>query len=227
MRILVNINKVDFRFGNLVKPLEKLDIALGVVVGKLDKDVIDRFNPDIVIHNGFLKSDGFIEIPIGDITYSLLGPFTALSSSEVDVKYNSDICYIGDVKDFGNDLYQLMDQYNFKLFSHIAYSFPSYCGNLTQENTGKAYKNAKVSVVPVNDFGYREMDIIVSDGNPVKFQNKDQFFSDVHDGVNGKKFTTNYTKEEILEKHTNYDKLSKVFKDIGLTQLASQVKELK
>ena len=227
MRILINIDKADFRFINLVKPLEKLDVSLGVVTGKLDRSIVDRFNPDIVVHNSPSFNMNCANIAVNDITYATLGPFTNIPDSKEDPLFSSDVCYIGDVKDFGSELFELMDRYDFKLFSHVAYSFPSYCGNLIQEDTGNAYRNSKVSIIPSSDFGYREMDIVISDGNPVKFKNRDQFLSDVHDGVNGKRFSSKYTKEQILQNHTNFDKLSEVFKNSGLNQLALKVKELK
>jgi len=112
------------------------------------------------------------------------------------------------------------------------YSSPSmlscYSGSVTMDKCWNIYKSAKVSPIPKNDIGYRELDVIISGGNPLKYRDHDSFISEATKAiVNGKKFKQIHSKDEILSTHTNYERVSNIIEDMGFKAVAKKIRQEK
>lgn len=225
MRILALTNIKDFRFFSLIKPLQFLKSDSGILMSE-DPEEIKRFNPDIIIHNinGF-KFDCLTTY----VDLNSLSPFIDLTVNRTikpEKYFESDMCYFGEALDFGLGILPLLSKYRAKFFCHHPSGGVSYSGALNIDDSYKAYKLSKASLIPPNDSGYRELDIIVADGNPVKFVNNEQFVEDVESAINGKRFTYK-SKSDIINNSTNFDRLSDFLKVTRLSKLAKEVRDNK
>jgi len=234
MKILIYNNAKDFRFSSLTKCLSVLDIEVGSVEGTATKQDIVNFNPTILIHNLPSKikddHDRFAEIVIDNETYKRIGPFTGYIKDYIqdDDAFKSDIAYIGSPDDFDLELYRYLNSdYDIKIFGNKPLPIMGYCGALTQNDTFNIYKNSKVSVVPKNDLGFREIDIIAAGGNPVKFKDKNQFHEEIESSISNPIKVDDKLRDKVLKEKTVFDKMSEVLKYSGLTVLSKKLIEAK
>lgn len=228
MKILVVIGNRDFRFISLARSLENCGIEIGVSNDPRQED-IDSFSPDIIVHNTnkVILSKAIMINP----KVETLQPFIDLGgvkSAKYDSRFATDISYIGSADDFGQTFAKIVSlKRKLKVFYNVPTGGFNYAGLVALEDGPSVNKSSLVSLIPKEDLGYRELDIIASEGNPVKFEEEDQFLSDIADGINGKRFTGKMSKEEIFKSHTNFDRMSVVLKDNGLTKLAEKIKKSK
>jgi hypothetical protein len=234
MKILIYNNANDFRFASLTKCLSTLGIEVGSVEGTATKQDIVNFNPTILIHNisSSIKEekDKFAEIIINEETYKKIGPFTGYLKHYIQDNnaFKSDISYIGSPDDFGLEMYRYFNcEYDTKIFGNKPIPIMGYCGAVSQNDTFNIYKNSKVSIVPKNDLGFRVMDIIAAGGNPVKFEDSNQFHEDIKSSIGNKIKIDDKLRNKILKESTVFDKMSEILKNAGLSVLSRQLKNLK
>jgi hypothetical protein len=192
-----------------------------------DRASVESFGADIIFTDEIEKSpDAF------DLTQiSNLAPFINLMAYQEPSKqprYESDISYIGPISDIDGlmlDLYRL--GYNVRNFYGSPSMLPCYSGSISMSECWNVYKNSKVSPIPKNDIGYRELDIIASDGNPLKFSNKDEFITESIKGIKGKKFKTKVSKKIIFSDNTNFDRLATILDKMGFGAVAKKIKQEK
>lgn len=221
MRILILNPKDDFRLLSLISPLRAFE-EIGVM-REFDQDSYDQYNPELVFSNDMSKTPGAYDIA----KIASLTPFINLDSfkePEAAPRYNADMSYVGPITDMESSLLDILRLgYNVKNFFGSPSTFPCYSGDISMTECYNVYKNCKVSPIPKNDIGYREMDVIISGGNPLKYKDKEGFIKAAIKGIEGKKFSTKLSKSEILSHHTNYDRLSSELYKFGLTILADKI----
>ena len=225
MKSLVITQRSDFRIHSLVSPLKAI-MEVGFIPTH-DHASVESFGADLIFTDEIGKyPDGFDLLQI-----SKLDPFiNLLSYSEPSLcsKYESDISYIGPVSDLESSMLDLFRMgYNVKNFYGAPSLLPCYSGSISMNDCWNVYKNAKVSPVPRSDMGYRELDIIASDGNPLKYTHRDEFIAEALKGVSGKKFKVNTTKKAIFGLNTNFDRLSAIVEKMGFSAIAKKIKQEK
>ncbi len=223
MKTLVITSKNDFRIHTLMAPLKSL-MEVGFMT-KYDGQSVSDFGADLVFTDEPEKTPGAYDLSkIGSIR-----PFINLISytePHNTPKYESDISYIGPISDMDSsllDLYRL--GYNVRNFFGSASLLPCYSGSIQIGECWSIYKTAKVSPIPRSDIGYRELDIIAGDGNPLKFSTKEEFISEAIKGIKGKKFKHTMSKTSIFAGHTNFDRLAQIINDLGFSAVAKKILE--
>lgn len=212
---------MDFRVDSLLSPLNQVG-----EVGRIreyDSGVIAEYKPDLIL------SDCGHGWDIRQV--SKVPPFINLDSyiaPEVRREFVADVSYLGDPKDFGMCLFDLY-RYSHKVkVYHTKLLFsPIYCGLISLQAGWHIYGSTKVSPVPKDDIGFRELDIIAAGGNPLKFRYKDQFLSECKEAIDGKRFETRLDKTEIFRSHTNYDRIGSILVQMGQNDLAKLIMEKK
>lgn len=221
MKTLVITNRNDFRVQSLIAPLKNI-MEVGFLQ-KYDAASIADFGADIVF------SDEIENTPDAYDLKKLSGvrPFINLLSFVESVKlakYESDISYIGAISDMESsllDLYKL--GYNVKNFFGSPSLLPCYSGSVGAHDCWNIYRSANVSPIPKSDIGYRELDIIASDGNPLKYTTKSEFIAEAIKGIKGKKFKPSMSKSVVLSNNTNFDRLSQILTEIGFAAISKKV----
>lgn len=225
MKSLVITSRNDFRVHALMTPLKRI-MEVGFLP-KHDEASVDNFGADLIFTDEIhLSPDGYDLQQV-----SKLQPFinlSAFSEPTNSAKYESDVSYIGPISDVEGSLLELFRLgYNVKNFYGGASLLPCYSGSISMEQCWDIYKNSKVSPVPKGDIGYRELDIIVSDGNPLKYTSKEEFLSEAIRGIDGKKFKQTTTKRTILSANTNFDRLGMILEKMGFSAVAKKIKQEK
>ena len=223
MKTLVITSRNDFRIHSLMAPLKSL-MEVGFLA-KYDPQSVADFGADLLFTDEPQKSpDGY------DLTkVASLKPFiNLLSYSEPHIlgKYESDVSYIGPISDMDSsllDLYRL--GYNVRNFFGSPSLLPCYSGSIQTGECWSIYKTAKISPIPKSDIGYRELDIIAADGNPIKFSTKEDFLSEAIKGIKGKKFKHIMSKTSIFAGHTNFDRLAQIINGLGFSAVAKKILE--
>lgn len=226
MKTIIISERNDFRLHSLIAPLQRI-MEVGFMK-KYEADSYASFNPDIV----FTDEIHFTPDAYDLSKISTLEPFINFNVFREGVyldRYKSDMSYIGPISDMDSSMLLLHRLgYNVKNF----YSSPSmlscYSGSVTMDRCWDIYKSAKVSPIPKNDIGYRELDVIISGGNPLKYRDNNSFISEAIKAiVNGKKFKQIYNKDEILSTHTNYERVSNIIEDMGFKAVAKKIRQEK
>lgn len=246
MKILVYTHKNNFQYNNLIQTLFTIKdkrFVFGHCTGQPDEKEIISFSPSVIIHN----IDGVVEFPVDlkscvsiainevdhERAFSLVNeksknyirPFVSPTSTETRnlEKYSSDVVYIGDPSVFKDALPQLC-KLKFKFFHTKPAHVDGYCGVCNIEDRMKFYRYSKVSVFNNTPFDLtRKLDIIYAGGNPVGYNNTEQFIDDVIAGIHGKRFEYELTRDEIIKHHTSYDRMASILKSISLNILADIV----
>lgn len=220
MKTLVITNRKDFRLFSLIAPLQEI-MEVGFSQFP-DENSIREYRPDIILSD--FSIDGAYDL-------KLIGKFppfvnySVFREPKLDARFTSDITYLGPLTDIPDLL--ALAKYNLRHFDSSPSMTPYYSGSIHINNCFTAYKAAKVCPVPANDIGYRELDIIISDGNPVRYENREQFLRDCASGVAGKKFKGRMSKSVILKHHTNYERISEILESIGKRSVADLIKKRK
>lgn len=192
---------------------------------QLDKPSLKEFAPDIIFSD-YPETGGYDLRKLEG-----LKPFINLSEftePKILPKYETDVVYLGNVTDMDSSLLDLYSSgFRVRYYYGKTEGRPCYAGSVPMSECWNVYKNSKVSPVPIKDLGYRELDIIMADGNPLKYTNKKQFLRDVADGVGGKRFNQSRSKAEILFQHTNFDRVSAIMAEMGHNDISKEIKERK
>lgn len=225
MKSLVITSRNDFRIHSLLAPLKEI-MEVGFLK-QFDSQSVDDFGADIIFTDEIEKSpDGYDLKKISNVR-----PFINLLSYKDPLylpKYESDVSYIGPISDMSSsllDVYRL--GYNVKNFFGSPSLLPCYSGSIPINECWSVYKSAKVSPIPKGDIGYRELDIIMAEGNPLKYTEKDEFIKEAIKGINGKKFKTIMSKSSIFSGHTNFDRLFQILTDLGFSAIAKKIQQEK
>lgn len=254
MKILCYRNGYDHNFESMISILSKTKYTIGYVNGDLKSEVIDSFAPDIIMHNfenvtQLPVGKNHISININetesDNSFSLknpeaknfIEPFVVLKDKNVPAdkinKFKSDVLYIGNPFMFDKDLVSFLtnSDFIFKFFDHNVFNFSGYCGICNNLDYFKFYNHSKASIIKSGDIR-RILDTVAADGNPVIIDDNERL-EDSIDKIkaaveNNKKYEVeNYSKNDVIEKHTVFDRVSDIFSKIGLSQIAKEIKNLK
>lgn len=249
MNILCYRYAQDSRFESILSVLSKVKYNVGYASGELSEKNIADFKPDVIVHNipdaeKFPIKNSAINININETNTDTSFSFKDEASENyiarfVDYKdcnvnddqvnkYRSDLVYIGSPVSF-NALLNLIHDHNrkivFKFFNHKPHNIIGYCGMCDARDYFKFYRYAKGSIVEHNDMS-RLMDIIVSDGNPIVYdKNNEECMEKIISAVfNDKRYTIDgLSKKDIIENHTSFDRVAKIFKTVGLKKIAEEV----
>lgn len=244
MKILIYQALDDPRFKSITSTLNSVrDVVIGSCDESVSEKDIKSFNPDVIIHNIPDKSKIFDKesIAINNSGYSFdkvgekyLAPFVALQNKrDLSDIYISDVCFVGDVMDvFGHEInYVVQNNRISKLFFyHKPLQYRGYAGHCDRYRYHDLYAQSKASLVASPEDSYRILDILYAGGNPVIYENSEQFNNDIHKAVfNNESLIADKEKERsnIFNNHTNFDRMSTVLKDFGLTSLAGKLLDVK
>lgn len=235
MKILICHFLNDPRFRSLTQPINSLDnVVVGTTDNNLSQEDLKSFNPDIIVHNHPEESriSNSINIHIHENSIGFgkdIDPFVALRRpAEINQKYKSDVCFIGDaINVFGDNLYYIIQNNRLRklFFHHEPMPYRGYAGVCANDKFFDIYALSKASIVASNDDKYRLLDILYAGGNPVVFTNKEQFHKDILDAVFDHKVFNplNLTSKDIQSQHTNFDRISWVFKQHGLNKFGEEL----
>lgn len=233
MKILLYSNGYSEKFIGLSNTINKTKHEIGSVVGQLNETDLETFAPNLVLYYSKQPIPLFDSKKFVSINLDIKEPFidTVLIENKKHKKYyESDITYIGDPKAFGDSLVKFFSlDYRVKIFNPQPLNLFCYSGMIPRDQFSSAYYSAKVC--PVHHLETDKLfEIICSDGNPVVF-NKNTDHLDytlmINSALDGEKFDTGFTKEQILSNHTNHDVMSKILTAKGLAKLGKEVLELK
>lgn len=191
---------------------------------KIVADDIEKFDPDLVI-------SGFdLELPYPTIKINEnLKPFIDLdaykaSQQESNFDCASDVVFVGNLSEIGEDLFPVINQYDFKSFDQKPNLTGTYCGSLTADDVFRVYSQSRACLVPKNDNGFRELDICAVNGNVVKH---DAYFLDNIEKAQTESIPGKWSQDEVLNNHTNYDRMAELLEGIKLNTLAKSVRKKK
>jgi hypothetical protein len=250
MKILFYRHAYDPGFESIISAIRQTKNTFGYLSGDINQKVIIDFSPDIIMHNipeadKFPVNSNAISININETdskhSFSLtnqnannyIKPFVTLKNTEVNntdiKKFTSDVVYIGSPSVFGNVLDFITNPENdilFKFFTHQVHNINGYCGMCDANDYLRFYKHSKASLVRSDDTR-RIMDIVIADGSPIVFDgiNHQECIEKIKDAIaNNKKYSVDgYSKQDIISKHTSYDRASQIFKTIGLNKIAENI----
>lgn len=222
MKALIVCNSNDFRINLLAKAIR----SVGEVgyMHKYNPQSLIEYAPDFVISDIPVNHKHVFSVSKLDS----LGPFidlTEFKHPSVNKDFECDVVYLGDIKEFQELLDVHKMGYKFRYYFTNPSGLCCYAGNIPMNQSYELYRNAKASPIPKDDIGFREMDIVVSRGNPVKYSSN--IIQDTIKAIEGKKFTSSYSYKKILETSTNFDKVSEILVDLGKYRLVSEFKEKK
>lgn len=221
MKTLVITSRNDFRIHSLVSPLKTI-MEVGFL-HKYDPQSVADFGADIVFSDEMHNTPDAYDLS----KISNLRPFINLlvfSTPSFCDKYSSDVSYIGPISDMESALLDLYKMgHNVKNFFGTPSLLPCYSGSIPVTECWNVYRSAIVSPIPKSDVGYRELDIIASDGNPLKYTTKSEFISEAVKGISGKKFKHSTSKASIFGSNTNFDRVSQILNEIGFSAVAKKI----
>lgn len=198
---------------------------------KPTEDIVKRINPDAVIFNKKtqLRASSTRSLYL-DV--SKIEPFAYLPQSkhrESSPLYLCDVVYIGNPTAFGDGLKVLTEsEFVFKFFEKKPAFVSGYCGSLDGASVGQdvIVRSAKAAVTMPSD-KYRLLNIIVSGGNPVVFQNPEQFRQDIEKAISGVRFFGGISRHDVIKDHTSHDRMIEFLKRVRLDSMLSTVIENK
>lgn len=221
MKALIISDMMDFRVSSLIYPLQEV-MEVGIMT-TFDENSVREFNADIIFSS--VKYKGAFDLT----ELHKIKPFVNLNiiKDRTNTKsYNSDVAYIGSASMFPllSEIYNM--GYIIRQFDQQPSMTPYYSGKISINKCYDVYNSAKVSLIPKNDLGYRILDIIVSDGNPLIYD-ENTFVEDCVQAIKGKKFSYFMNKNDIIKYDTNYDRLSSILNSMGFEKQAKKVYENK
>lgn len=250
MKILFYRHSYNVDFESIINAISKTKNSFGYLSGEINSEAIQQFNPDIILHNipeasSFPIKSKAISININETnnenSFSLtnpthqnfIRPFVSLKNivenDDEKLKFICDVVYIGSPLVFGRIIDFLMDENSnlkFKFFTHQLHNINGYCGMCDAKDYLSFYNNAKCSLVKKDDIR-RIMDIVISDGNPIVFNdnNAEECIDQIKNSVynNARYSIDGFSKENIFNNDTAYDRASYIFKTVGLKKIAENI----
>ena len=240
--------KTSSLFNSLVSTVYSLPAAIGSSGKEVDISELEDFKPNLIITNAD-NTDRFLELSSSPFILTIndtdsvnsfsfnntessnyIHPFVVFSNAEkkYDNRYKCDVSFVGDMSVFGQSGLTLVNDERIvtKFFLNSPTQFSGYCGYCDPIHYSKLYAMSKVTLVD-NTNNYRIMDIIYNDGYPVirdQEQSDKQFLDHIYDVVlNNNKRELQITKQEIVNNHTNYKRMSEIFLKIGLNKFAEHL----
>ena len=138
--------------------------------------------------------------------------------------------YNGDPRIFQESLEYLINNKNFdfKFFHNNPFNISGYAGVITRGELNSFYSNSRASIF-IKGQKSEIMNAVIHDAVPVIFDPDKQevFKSDLENVLAGNNISYTLDKEEILNKDTNIDRMIWIFKTVGLSKVASDLKSLK
>ena len=190
---------------------------------KYDPQSVSEFGADIVFSDEMNSTPDAYDLS----KISNLRPFINLSVFSEPVyhtKYTSDVSYIGPISDMESSLLEIYKLgHNVRNYFGTPSLLPCYSGSIPANECWHIYKSSLVCPIPKSDVGYRELDIIASDGNPLKYTNKDEFISEALKGISGKRFKLSTSKTSIFGGNTNFDRVAQILTEIGFSAVAKKI----
>lgn len=222
MKVLIVSNTNDFRLNLLAKAIR----TVGEVgfMHKYNPQSLIEYAPDFVISDIPVNHNHVFGLDKLDS----LGPFidlTEFKEPKVNPDYVCDAVYLGDIKEFTELLEIHKRGHSLRYYFTNPSGLSCYAGNILMSESFELYRNALASPIPKNDIGFREMDIVVSRGNPVRYSSN--VIEDIEKAINGKKFNSQYSRKKILETSTNFDKVIQIVIGLGKYRLVQALKEKK
>jgi len=245
MRVLVINNKNnDLKFTNLVchtmNDVSKTypEVVVGFVNNSVsDKDISD-FSPSVIIHNDdfgiydkyfniLIRTGNSVIKPINEnrpiFNLDDVHPFITLHRKDFyDERYACDASYVGKCSEVLN-VAKLFNSknLNLKVFGTYDIKISNFCGGIF--NLYKTFKMSKVSFV--NNV-QRLYDCVYNDGRPILLDTSKpipDFTSplELYDGTNIK------SKNDLIKSDTNFDRMSKILSDSGLSSFSKLVSSAK
>lgn len=221
MKTLFIAKRLDFITNGLAIPFTKIG-EFGLCQD-FNKATVDEFGPDLIISDRIHdKTYRHFDIKLA---YGL-DPFINLDDLQIlpkEPKYCSDLVYLGSIAGFEKELTILSNyKYSVRHFDISPSDTQFYAGMIDMKKSPTLYHYAKAC--PVFDRSpYRELDIIAADGNPVFFDSAEQFLTDCINCFNGATMKKSKSREQILESHTNYDRVSAILSNVGLSVESKEV----
>jgi hypothetical protein len=172
---------------------------------------ISGFAPDLIIHNCPKKIDFHCNAPVISALDIMKDPFSVIGSwdkSRLTDKYRSKSVYIGDPSVLGDRLKSLMSEDGLKILHDKPLPIVGYAGVCRPDEYQYFYNMAGFCPIQENDIA-RYRDILISGGKISK--------EDIDGSV----------RLELINSHTEYDRLSSLLTNSGLKELAKEVKGLK
>lgn len=246
MKILFYRYSQDMNFDAIISVIAKTKHQFGYLSGEVNQQQLSTFNPDLIIHNipnvdKFPIKSNAVSININETNSNNSFSFKNIDSTnyigrfvhykpihtEEVSKYKSDIVYIGSPSIFNELLVFLTSsEFNFKFFTHQTHNINGYCGMCDVNDYYKFYNNSKACIVNKDDIE-RLMDIIVSDGNPVVYDglNTNECIEKIKNSIdsNIKYKVDGYEKDDIISKHTSFDRAAKIFRTVGMNKIADDI----
>ena len=252
MKILVYRNSRDILFEGMINALASTKYTIGYSSGDIKQNDLQNYNPDIIIHNipdvaHFPLNNNSISVGINELddekcfsfkntsSENYLAPFVYITPEEHEnynkEKYSSDVVYIGSAGDIGGEVLAYLTEINndikFKFFSTVPHNINGYCGACPLSDYFRLYNNAKACIVLDGLNNNRLMDIIISNGNPIVIDplKQQDSIEKIKDAVyNNKKFISEkFSRDDIINNHTSFDRVAKIFNTIGLKKVAQEV----
>jgi hypothetical protein len=250
MKILMMTEEKDLFYHFLLESLNNLNIPVGHAAFPVSEQDMQSFDPDIIIHNvkniSKINFKSVITISINELkeencfsfkdkeAENFIRPFVKLHNEELeDHRYKSDVVYVGNPMLLPDCIAEIQadKSINFKILNNTAVPITHYCGSCNFDNYKKFFHMSKCSIVNKSDsdlshYSFKLLDIIYAGGNPVLHKDDKQFIADLRDALDGKSFRDDFiSKKEILNNHTNYDRMSEIFSKVGLNKLSKMILE--
>lgn len=199
---------------------------------KTIREILKTTRPDVVIFNKKTQLPSKSNARSLYLDVTKIQPFAYLPQSkqqELSPLYFCDVVYIGNPMVFGEGLKILTEsEFAFKFFEQRPAFVSGYCGSLNGASVSQdvIIRSAKAAVTMPTD-KYRLLNIIASGGNPVVFQNPEQFYQDIAKAIKGVKFFAGISRDDIKDAHTSHDRMIEFLRWVGLSDMVSTVIENK
>lgn len=229
IRILINqVNPCPMFKSVIVDTIPKLHddkrFVVGVGVGEIPESDFKTFGPSIVIHNGSVKS-GYTQIAFKESDKSSIMPFVPLINENLDdQRYKCDFAFVctgSETQDLLMDVVSKTDGLKFKCFGMNPSISKHYCG--THFNEAKLFANAKHIILP--SINVPAMLFSSYLGCKPYVYDKATFPDFIEQAVKDE-YSPKYPippKDEIREKHTNFDRACEFLKKNGALELAKEL----
>lgn len=216
MKILVITDKNDFRIKTILNPINSIgEVAF---IRNKDDEVIKNFSPDIIFSKTIGEPLSLIEEMPPCLNLEIY------KKPSVKDKYKCDVAYLGNPYDMDSSLLDLFSLgYSVRAFFHSPCATPIYAGMIDGSDIIDTYYNAKFCPIPKDDFGYREIDILAAEGNPIIFADKLSFIKKIRNKSDKPKSKV----DEILSKNTNFDRIALILRKLNFNKEANLIMEKK
>ena len=211
MRILFCVDNRNYRYESMGSVLSQTKHVVGrAMLNLAQKDIID-FAPDLIIHNCPKKIDFPCNAAVINALDIMKDPFSVIGNwdkNKLANKYRSESVYIGDPSVLGDRLSKLIQEDGLKILHDKPLPITGYAGVCRPDEYQYFYHMAGFCPIQENDTA-RYRDILIS-GGKISKESADKS-----------------VRLELINSHTEHDRLSSLLISAGLNELAKEVKKLK